>query len=156
MGRTPHLGLFGTFGARDAEAVERAARITGLSDLLGRRIGSLSGGERQRVALARALAQESDYLLLDEPTNHLDLRFQVEVVRLARAHVAAGGGALAVLHDLNLAARVCDRLVLLSAGQVVANGTAEEVLTAELLSSVYQTPVSVERRAGRPLVVLEL
>src|SRR5690606_3287461 len=87
-----------------------------------RRVETLSGGERQRAVFARALAQEPAYLLLDEPTNHLDLRYQVELLAYARAQAAAGVGVLAVLHDLNLAARACDRLVLLSAGRGRAGG----------------------------------
>ncbi len=148
MGRTPHLGLLGTLDAHSRDAVAGAIRLTGLASLAGRKVDALSGGERQRTVLARALAQEPRYLLLDEPTNHLDLRYQVEVLRLARAHVAAGGGALAVLHDLNLAARACDHLVLLDRGRVAASGAPASVLSAELLTEVYATRISVVLHDG--------
>src|SRR5690606_16421910 len=122
MGRAPHLGLFGSPRARDAAVIEHAMAVTETTAFAARFVETLSGGERQRVVFARALAQEPGYLLLDEPTNHLDLRFQVELLRHARAQAAAGLGVLLVIHDLNLAARACDRLVLLDGGHVVAEG----------------------------------
>ena len=102
----------------------------------------LSGGERQRVLIARALAQEATHLLLDEPTNHLDVRYQHEVLDLVRRLAADGDRAVVVvLHDLNLAAAYCDRLVLLDDGRVVASGVPSEVLTPEHLRPVYQVDV---------------
>ncbi|MFO7545372.1 MAG: ABC transporter ATP-binding protein [Trueperaceae bacterium] len=153
MGRTPHLGLFGTASAVDERKVEAAMAATGLVELAPRRVDTLSGGERQRVAFARALAQEPTYLLLDEPTNHLDLHYQLEVVRYARHQALRGLGALVVLHDLNLAARACDALVVVDAGRVVARGTPSEVLTAELLRDVYRADVRVLDDDGVPVVV---
>lgn len=143
MGRSPHLRPLAREGARDFEIIEEAMRRTGVWELRERRVWDLSGGERQRVVLARALAQEPSYLLLDEPTAHLDLRFQVEILRHVREQTSAGVGALVVLHDLNLAARGADRLVLLSQGRVVATGKADEVLTRDLLRSVYGTEVEI-------------
>lgn len=126
---------------------------TGFAD---RFVETLSGGERQRVVFARALAQEPKYLLLDEPTSHLDLRFQVELLRHARAQAEAGLGALLVVHDLNLAARSCDRLILLDSGRVVAQGTPEEVLRAETLSSVFRADVEVIEGPDGPVVIARL
>src|SRR5690606_4343894 len=126
MGRTPHLGLFGSPSRVDGAAVESALAETGLGGLARRPVEKLSGGESQRVVLARALAQEADHLLLDEPTNHLDLRYQLDVLRFARRAAAEGTAVLLVLHDLNLAARVSDRVLMLQRGAVVADGEPGE------------------------------
>lgn len=153
MGRAPHLGLFGAPTVVDEAAVERALEATETTAFADRFVETLSGGERQRVVFARAIAQEPRYLLLDEPTNHLDLRFQVELLRHARAQAAAGLGALLVVHDLNLAARSCDRLVLLDAGRVVAAGAPEQVLRTDTLSSVFRADVEVLGGPDGPVVI---
>lgn len=155
MGRAPHLGLFGAPGPPDQAAVHAALVATGTLDFGQRHVETLSGGELQRVIFARALAQDPRYLLLDEPTNHLDLRYQVELLSYARAQAASGVGVMVVLHDLNLAARSCDRLVMLSAGRKVAEGAPERVLLAELIASVFGTRVRVLSEDGLPLVVPE-
>jgi ABC-type cobalamin/Fe3+-siderophores transport system ATPase subunit len=154
MGRTPHAGLFGTQGVHDEDEVERAMARTDVLRFASRSVETLSGGERQRVVLARALAQRPEVLLLDEPTSHLDLRYQVEALALARR--AAESDALAtlvVLHDLNQAAQVCDRLVLLHAGRVVAHGSVAEVLDGEVLTSAYGIGVDVWAGPRGPVVV---
>ena len=157
MGRTPHiaLGSFGGLGGfwaaegpADREAVARAMRRTDTWSFRDRRVGALSGGERQRVLLARALAQEPSYLLLDEPTNHLDLKYQVEVLATARREVARGLGVLVVLHDLNLAARVCDRVLVLRGGELVAEGAPAEVFTEGLVREVYGADAHVFAQPG--------
>jgi iron complex transport system ATP-binding protein len=144
MGRTPHLRLLENEGAADLTAVERAMRATDTWEFADRPAGELSGGERQRVVVARALAQEAPLLLLDEPTAHLDLGHQAGVLGLVRRLCREDGrGVLAVVHDLTLAARYCDRLVLLAAGEVVAEGSASDVLRADILGKVYGAPVDV-------------
>ena len=148
MGRTPHLGFWATEGPADREAVARAMRRTDTWGFRDRRVGALSGGERQRVLLARALAQEPTYLLLDEPTNHLDLKYQVEVLSVARREVARGLGVLVVLHDLNLAARVCDRVLVLRGGELVAEGAPAEVFTEGLVREVYGADAHVFAQPG--------
>lgn len=153
MGRTPHTGLLGGASEDDAAAVEAALRETDTERLRRRTAGELSGGERQRVLLARALAQRPRYLLLDEPTTHLDLRYQLEALAFIRREASRGVGAMAVLHDLNLAAGGCDRLALVHRGRVVAVGPPGEVLTAGLVSRVYGTGVDVHTFGTRPLVV---
>jgi iron complex transport system ATP-binding protein len=153
MGRAPHVGLLGSPGPGDEAAVDEALAATGTLPFAGRRIETLSGGERQRAVFARAVAQRPAFLLLDEPTNHLDMRYQVDLLSLARAQAAAGVGVLAVLHDLNLAARACDRLVLLSGGTVVAEGTPAEVLRRDLLASTYQADVEVLASQDGPVIV---
>lgn len=153
MGRAPHLGLFGSPRAGDETIVERAMAVTETAAFAERPIETLSGGERQRVVFARALAQEPRYLLLDEPTNHLDLRFQVELLRHARTQAASGLGVLLVIHDLNLAARACDRLVVLDGGRVVAEGAPRDVLLPETLESVFRADVDVMPGPTGPVVV---
>ena len=144
LGRTPHRTGFGGSGAADERIAAAALARVGALHLAAESFDSLSGGERQRVLIARALAQETPHLLLDEPTNHLDVRYQHEVLDLVRTLAAANGRTvIVVLHDLNLAARYCDRILLLAAGRVVASGTPAEVLAPEYLEPVYG--VSVRR-----------
>jgi len=145
LGRGPHLGAFGRPGAEDHEVAAAALRRVGARHLADRVYAGLSGGEKQRVLIARALAQGADHLLLDEPTNHLDIRYQHEVLQLVRSLDAT---TVVVLHDLNLAARYCDEVVLLDAGRVVAAGTPERVLTPEVLEPVYRIAVRRLRHDG--------
>ncbi|GAB2626946.1 ABC transporter ATPase [Paractinoplanes abujensis] len=134
LGRSPHLSTFQRTGKTDHEIAARCLARVGATHLGPRAFAGLSGGERQRVLIARALAQQATHLLLDEPTNHLDIRYQHEVLGLVRG---LGTCSVVVLHDLNLAARYCDDLVLLGAGGVVAAGTVDEVLDPATLEPVY-------------------
>jgi len=155
MGRTPHLGLLQSEGRADLAAVRRALEQTDTWHLASRRMGELSGGERQRVVVARALAQETPLLLLDEPTAHLDMGHQAAVLDLVRQLCRREGkGVLAAIHDLSLAGQYCDRLVMLNEGRIVGEGEPEEVLSPQLLASVYGTRVSVFSHplTGRPVV----
>ena len=145
MGRTPYLGRFTPESASDKEAIARAMRETGTEDFAERPVTELSGGERQRVHLARALAQETRVVLLDEPTANLDLAHQFEALQLVREFTRAGGGALAAIHDLALAARFCDRLLLLSEGQIVAAGRPAEVITESNLALHFALRARVRR-----------
>ena len=142
LGRTPHRSGFARRGVHDEQIAASALARVGMLHLAQQPFADLSGGERQRVLIARALAQEADHLLLDEPTNHLDVRYQHEVLDLVRGLATDGGRAVVVvLHDLNLAASYCDRLVLLDRGRIAATGTPDEVLTPEHLGPVYQVEV---------------
>jgi len=134
LGRGPHLSAFQRTGRADHEVAARCLARVGAAHLGTRAFAGLSGGERQRVLIARALAQEATHLLLDEPTNHLDIRYQHEILRLVRG---LGTCSVVVLHDLNLAARYCDDLVLLGDGGVVAAGPVGEVLDPAILEPVY-------------------
>ncbi|GGO37303.1 ABC transporter ATP-binding protein [Deinococcus humi] len=138
----------------DEAAVDSALNRTDTRRFEARKVSELSGGERQRVALARALAGQPRFLLLDEPTNHLDLAYALEVMRYLRCEVAGGLGVVAVLHDLNLAARA-DWLLLLHAGQVLAAGPPDEVLTPRNLLAAYGVHARVVRDADRLLVIPE-
>ncbi|MFP8873244.1 MAG: ABC transporter ATP-binding protein, partial [Myxococcota bacterium] len=119
MGRAPHQAWYGFETREDVERARDAMESLGIAQLANRSILDLSGGERQLVLVARAVAQESPWLLLDEPTAFLDLRHRVTALRVVRERAARGHAALLVSHDLSLAARVCDRLVMLSVGRVV-------------------------------------
>ncbi|HEX2132716.1 MAG TPA: ABC transporter ATP-binding protein [Actinophytocola sp.] len=146
FGRHPHRSRWGGGDSDGAAAVDRALDLTGLSALADRPVQSLSGGQAQRVWLASCLAQQTGLLLLDEPTNHLDLRFQVEILDVVR-HLAdvEGVGIGLVLHDIDQAAAVADRVLLLEEGRVTADGPPADVLTAENLSRAYGIRVDVHR-----------
>ncbi|MFI0814929.1 ABC transporter ATP-binding protein [Streptomyces sp. NPDC021098] len=142
LGRAPHHGLLGRDGPRDHEAVLDAIDRCGVRPFAHRAYASLSGGERQRVLLARALAQDPRLLVLDELTNHLDIRARFELLDLIRA---TGITTLTVLHDLDLAARLCDHLVVLRDGSVAAAGPVLEVLTPDLLADVFGVHARTDR-----------
>jgi iron complex transport system ATP-binding protein len=146
MGRAPHLGAFRFESQRDLEIAHAALERVGMLALAGRHIQELSGGERKRVFLARALAQEPRIALLDEPTAFLDLKHVAEIFSCLRELAATRGLAvIATLHDLNVAALYADRVLLLKDGAAIACGTPDEVLTADNLRRVYETPVFVGR-----------
>lgn len=140
LGRIPHRGRWAGLSVNDMEVVEQAAAHMNLGDKLEQSYNTLSGGERQRLQIARALAQEPSTLVLDEPTNHLDIHHQLEVLRLVRS---TGAAICSALHDLNLAAAYCDEVLVLDQGRVVASGHPANVLTEELIESVYRVRVRV-------------
>ena len=145
MGRYPHLGRFQVEGASDDLIAKDAMRLTETETFSSRTIETLSGGERQRVFLARAVAQQPQVLLLDEPTSNLDVLHQLKILTLVERLVEDGLTAVAAIHDLNLAARFCDRLVLLAGGRVVTEGTAQEVLTPETIESAFGVKSAIYR-----------
>ena len=137
MGRAPHQPLVGLESEHDVELALAALERVGIGHLADRAITTLSGGERQLVLFARALVQDPGVLLLDEPTAFLDLRHRVEVLREVRAFARSGRASLIVSHDLSLAARACDRIVLLGSGGVAAVGPPVDVLTPENLRTAF-------------------
>jgi iron complex transport system ATP-binding protein len=144
LGRTPYLGFLGQVSQKDEEIARQALSRVSALQFAERRVGELSGGEQQRVLLARALCQSTPILLLDEPTAHLDLQYQVSLLELVRDlahndHLAV----LVALHDLNLAAHYADRIALMVAGEIKAEGTPEQVLRADLIAEAYCLPVQV-------------
>ncbi len=145
FGRYPYRGRWGREDPGGRAAVDRALALTGVEELADRGAEHLSGGQLQRVWLAGCLAQETGVLLLDEPTTYLDLRYQVELLDLMRDLADDHGIAVgAVLHDLDQAAAVADRIVLLHAGRVIADGAPEDVLTPERLTDTYGIRIDVE------------
>ncbi|MEU9124293.1 ABC transporter ATP-binding protein [Streptomyces sp. NPDC048506] len=155
-GRQPHQRWWQQWSAEDERAVGEAMARTDVAALADRAVDELSGGQRQRVWIAMALAQETDLLLLDEPTTYLDIAHQVEVLDLVRQlNHDRGRTVVAVLHDLNQAARYADHLVAMKAGRIVAQGPPGEVVTAELVGEVFglDSVVVPDPVTGSPLVV---
>ncbi|MCV7515449.1 MULTISPECIES: ABC transporter ATP-binding protein [Micrococcus] len=158
-GRHPHRGLLGGRSAGDDAAIASALERTDLVELAEREAGTLSGGQRQRAWLALVLAQQTPVVLLDEPTSYLDLSHQVEVLDLVRALPDPRGGGratvVAVLHELNLAARSADHIVAMAAGRVVAQGTPGEVIVPEVLAEVFglDADVVADPLLGHPVVL---
>ena len=157
MGRNPHMGLFQHEGPRELAIAWQAMKQTATHTLAERMVGELSGGEIQCLLIARALTQETKAILLDQPTANLDISRQVEILDLIkRLCVENGLAVFAVLHDLNLAAQYCDRLVLLNNGQVHAEGTPGQVITAHNIKEVYgaENCVYAHPLNGLPAVLL--
>ena len=155
-GRYPHQSLLRQWTAADAEAVRRALELTDTTGLADRGFDELSGGQRQRVWLAMALAQETGILLLDEPTTYLDIAHQVEVLELCeRLRRERGCTLVAVLHDLNLAARYATHLVAMKDGRIVTEGDPADIVTPELVDEVFGLACRViaDPETGTPLVV---
>jgi len=156
MGRHPHLGAFQLEGPADFAIARESLTVTGTVDLADRNYMTLSGGEKQRVIIASALAQATELLLLDEPTASLDLGYQLEVASLlARLNRERQVTMVLATHDLNLAASLCDRLVLLRGGQVLAQGPTNDVLTGAMVQQLYDVDADVQfhPRAGHLTVI---
>ncbi|MER5179343.1 ABC transporter ATP-binding protein [Streptomyces sp. NPDC002896] len=155
-GRQPHQRWWRQWSGDDEKAVTEAMERTGTSSLADRLVDELSGGQRQRVWIAMALAQDTDLLLLDEPTTYLDIAHQVEVLNVVRQlNRERGRTVVAVLHDLNQAARYADHLVAMKAGRIVAQGSPGDVVTADLVQEVFglESVVVSDPVTGGPLVV---
>lgn len=152
LGRAPHLPPFSGRSAEDDAAVREAMRRMEIDGLAKRTATALSGGEKARVLIARALAQGAPLMLADEPTAGLDPAHQITLMRIFAGLAAGQSSVVACLHDLGLAARWCTRLVLLDAGQVVADGAPEEVLSAQTLRKVYNIEAYLGTMGGKPVV----
>lgn len=155
-GRYPHQGILRQWSAEDELVVQESMARTGVSDLGERHVDELSGGQRQRVWIAMALAQETPLLLLDEPTTYLDIQHQIDVLDLcAELHEEQGRTLVAVLHDLNHAARYATHLIALREGKVIAQGAPKEIVTAGLVEQVFGLSCQVidDPETGTPLIV---
>ena len=153
MGRYPHNATW-RISSGDIEKVWRILSILGIENLASRRFDELSGGEKQKVLIARALAQEAEILLLDEPTSNLDIKHQLEVMQLVKSLVKSNGlAAIMAIHDLNLASRYCDQIIMMKNGIIFTAGSPAEVLTAENIEEVYHVKVMVIECFGRPHIV---
>ncbi|MFA5928110.1 MAG: ABC transporter ATP-binding protein [Candidatus Margulisiibacteriota bacterium] len=155
MGRIPHLGLFEPEKCSDLEIVEQAMKMTGVWELRNRFFNELSGGERQQVIVAKALAAQPSFLVLDEPTSHLDIKHQIEILDLVKSLNRQDQlTALIVLHDINLAAAYCQRLLVLKDGQLFFDGLPKDFITLENLDNVYGVQVKeILNSAGQPWIV---
>nr|MDT0660895.1 ABC transporter ATP-binding protein [Micromonospora sp. DSM 115978] len=155
-GRFPHQKFHRQWSRRDNDRVGEALRLCHLEELRYREVDSLSGGQRQRAWIAMALAQDAPYLFLDEPTTFLDIGHQIEVldlvIELNRAH---GHTVVMVLHDLNLAARYSDHLIVMKGGVIHAEGSPSEIIDAELVREVfaYEADIQIDPRTGRPMLI---
>ncbi|MFE6777938.1 ABC transporter ATP-binding protein [Streptomyces sp. NPDC057702] len=154
-GRHPHQSWLRQWSSDDADIVAKALAMTGVSDLAGRPVDSLSGGQRQRVWISMTLAQGTDLLLLDEPTTYLDLAHAIDVLDLVDDLHESGCTVVMVLHDLNLATRYSDNLVVMRDGAILAQGSPREVITAELLHEAFGLRAKVidDPVGDRPLIV---
>ncbi|WP_328297896.1 ABC transporter ATP-binding protein [Streptomyces sp. NBC_00435] len=155
-GRYPHQGMLRQWSAEDERIVNESMTSTGVAELADRAVDELSGGQRQRVWIAMALAQQTPLLLLDEPTTYLDIQHQIDVLDLcAELHEEQGRTLVAVLHDLNHAARYATHLIAMRDGKVVAEGPPAEVVTAELVERVFglRCQVIPDPETGTPLVI---
>ncbi|MEU3734918.1 ABC transporter ATP-binding protein [Streptomyces sp. NPDC033538] len=155
-GRYPHQGILRQWSTEDERVVQESMAQTGISDLAERYVDELSGGQRQRVWIAMALAQQTPLLLLDEPTTYLDIQHQIDVLDLcAELHEEQGRTLVAVLHDLNHAARYATHLIALRDGQVIAEGAPKDIVTAGLVERVFGLRCQVidDPETGTPLVV---
>ncbi|MFD3743639.1 ABC transporter ATP-binding protein [Nocardia sp. NPDC058633] len=155
-GRHPHQSWLRQWSADDETEVAAALAQTGIADLADRTLDELSGGQRQRAWISMALAQGTDILLLDEPTTYLDLAHSLEVLDLVdRLHAEFGRTVVMVLHDLNLAIRYSDELVVMRAGTIVAQGKPADIVTADLLAAVFglEATVLTDPVSGRPMIV---
>lgn len=155
MGRYPHQGPLRAERPHDRRVIQRALKRCDVTDLAARRVTTLSGGELQRVRIARALAQEPRVLALDEPTASLDISHKMTIVGLLRRWADRGMTVLLITHQINLAARFADRVVLLHRGRVAAQGPPRKVLCEEIMESVYRWPLHVDCDpvVGAPRVV---
>jgi iron complex transport system ATP-binding protein len=147
MGRHPYKRLFERETREDEEIVERALKRVGMDLMAERSFISLSGGEKQRVLIARALVQDTEFLILDEPTNHLDIGYQINIMDLIKNLEIT---TFAAIHDLNIAALYCDRLIVLNDGVIITSGVPNEVLTFELIKDLFGIEVEfyTNRRTG--------
>ncbi|MGD9695811.1 MAG: ABC transporter ATP-binding protein [Thermoleophilia bacterium] len=154
-GRFPHQGLLRRWSDEDERAVRSAMDSTGVAEFSTRPVDHLSGGQRQRVWIAMALAQETPLLLLDEPTTYLDIAYQIEVLELCRRLNRAGRTLVAVLHDLNQAARYASHIIAMRSGSIIAQGSPADVVTAELVERIFgvRTRIIDDPETGTPLVV---
>lgn len=154
MGRYPHIKSFQTEKMKDYEVAEQSMKHTSVFHLKDKSLQSISGGERQRVMIARALTQESELLLLDEPISHLDIKYQLEILKLCQILKKEKKITIvATLHDINLASRFSDLIVLMKEGEIVEIGTPRDVITLKNIQHVYDVKVELMEHLSFPMVV---
>lgn len=152
IGRHPYLGRWAWEDDKDVGRAIQSLHLMGIDDLATRLVSTLSGGERRRLALATLLTQDPDILLLDEPTNHLDLHHQIQVLsHLKKLATESGKALLVILHDINLATRFCDHLLLLLGGGTTVAGPAAQTIDVTTLETLYQHPIAKLHHEGRDI-----
>ncbi|EHQ35706.1 ABC transporter ATP-binding protein [Methanoplanus limicola] len=152
MGRKPHLNW--NISPEDSEKVYRGMKLLGVEDYAFRKVKELSGGERQRVMIARSIVQETPVILMDEPTSNLDIRHQMEVMdTVSRLADEKGLTVIVSVHDLNLAARYCDKIVMLSEGSMKCFGTPADLLKDDIIRDVYGIEVKINMEFDRPYII---
>lgn len=150
MGRYPHKNALENYSKYDLEIVDRVLKEMKLEDYRERSFNTLSGGEKQRVLIARLLVQESKFIILDEPTNHLDIGHQIDIMNVIKK---MGVTVLSAIHDMNMAAIYCDKLVFMRKGEVVAQGSVEETLTSEILKELFNVNAEIHDFKGRKHII---
>jgi len=155
LGRSPYLNPFQLPGEEDHDIACRALKAAGILQLAEKPVMEISGGERQLVHIARVFAQQTPLLLLDEPTAHLDLQNQNRILSLLKKMAVEGSTAVMTTHDPNAAIYAADYFVLMNRGQIAAQGPVHEVITPEILSKIYQTPIRVEKKNGYIMVMMD-
>lgn len=150
MGRYPHKNPLENYSKHDLEIVDRVLKEMKLEDYKERSFNTLSGGEKQRVLISRLLVQESKFIILDEPTNHLDIGHQIEIMNVIKN---MGVTVLAAIHDMNMAAIYCDKLVIMKKGEVITQGSVEETLTSEMLKDLFNVDAEIHDLKGRKHVI---
>jgi ABC-type cobalamin/Fe3+-siderophores transport system ATPase subunit len=155
MGRFAHEGWFTAETQEDRRHIADAMRIMDVEAFSDRRVGELSGGQLQRCRMAMTLAQDANILLLDEPTNNLDLNYQYALLDVARKQAKAGRAVVAVLHDLTQASLYADRIILMDAGKIVADGTPADVLTVDMIEAVYGVRTTALHFGGAVILLPE-
>ena len=151
LGRTPYIGMKPS--REDLKIARQALSMVGMEDFENRRFSELSGGEKQKVMLARTFCQQAKLLLLDEPTSHLDIKSQVEVMGIVKRTVNNGKAAIVAIHDINLAASFCNRILMIKDGRIVYAGEPEEVINSESIADVFGIEVEVIRHKSGIFVV---
>ena len=151
-GRYPYLGIFESESKEDIKRAEDCLSLVDMGGFSQRKVTTLSGGEQQRVSVARVLAQETDFIFLDEPSSHLDIHHKFALMELLKSRARKGRGIAAVLHDLDLASRFCDRVLVLEDGRVFALGEPSQVFSEKLLSLVFKVRGSWDAQSGNLLV----
>ena len=150
MGRYPHKNTLENYSKHDLEIVDRVLCEMKLDNYRERSFNTLSGGEKQRVLIARLLVQESKFIILDEPTNHLDIGHQIEIMNIIKK---MGVTVLSAIHDMNMAAIYCDKLVIMKKGEVITQGSVEETLTSEMLKDLFNVEAEIHDLKGRKHVI---
>ena len=151
MGRAPHKKTMERDNAKDFQIAQKALETVEMEGFANRSFSTLSGGEQQRVILARALAQQTPCLILDEPTNHLDITHQIQLMKIVKNLKVT---VISAVHDLKIAAMFCDRLYVLQDGEIVGQGTPQEVLTAEFIKKIYRVETEIVYDSAGQLHVL--